>query len=348
MCARPTSRSGSGRRRRPSPTSTIAAILEAARADRRRRGTSRLRVPVRARRLRPGGHRGGTRLHRPARRRDGADGPQGRRPRHRGRGRRAGRPVRGAAPRTDLDDVAVGRSVFPLLVKAAAGGGGKGMRDRARAGGPARSGGRRPPGGAAAFGDDTLLVRAVRRARAARRGADPRRRRTAMSSTCFERDCSVQRRHQKVIEEAPATDDHRGGARAACTASAVALARQVGYVNAGTVEFLVAGDEAFFLEMNTRLQVEHPVTEMVTGLDLVRLQLAVAAGRAAAVRRRPTSRCTGHAIEARVYAEDPFNGFLPQAGRRRDRALAGAGPRRRRARVRAAGRYVATTRCWAR
>jgi 3-methylcrotonyl-CoA carboxylase alpha subunit/acetyl-CoA/propionyl-CoA carboxylase biotin carboxyl carrier protein len=137
----------------------------------------------------------------------------------------------------------------------------------------------------------------------------------------FERDCSSQRRHQKVLEEAPAATIS-DAARRRLLDSAVALARQVGYENAGTVEFLVAGDpgaeEVYFLEMNTRLQVEHPVTELVVSvrdqpLDLVDLQLRVAAGEPLPFSQDDV-RCSGHAIEARVYAEDPFHGFLPQAG----------------------------------
>ena len=129
-----------------------------------------------------------------------------------------------------------------------------------------------------------------------------------------ERDCSTQRRHQKVLEEAPAptiSDE----VRRLVTESAVALAREVGYTNAGTVEFLLdtATDEAYFLEMNTRLQVEHPVTEAITGIDLVQAQLDVAAGEPLPFRQDDIT-VTGHAIEARVYAEDSFGGFLPQAG----------------------------------
>jgi acetyl-CoA/propionyl-CoA carboxylase, biotin carboxylase, biotin carboxyl carrier protein len=169
---------------------------------------------------------------------------------------------------------------------------------------------------AAAFGDDTLLIeRYVEHGRhvevqilADQHGG---------AAHLFERDCSTQRRHQKVLEEAPAPTIS-ADTRSALHAAAVALAKQVGYVGAGTVEFLVErredGDEhAYFLEMNTRLQVEHPVTEAITGLDLVRLQLAVAAGESLPAGLGDLT-VDGHAIEARVYAEDPYAGFLPQAG----------------------------------
>jgi len=200
---------------------------------------------------------------------------------------------------------------YPLLVKAAAGGGGKGMRivrDPADLSAAMQAAAREA---AAAFGDDTLLIEHyVENGRHVEV--------QVLGDThgnvvhLFERDCSVQRRHQKVIEEAPAPTIS-GPVRDRLTTAAVALASEVGYVNAGTVEFLVAGEQVYFLEMNTRLQVEHPVTELVTGVDLVQLQLRVAAGEPLPFGQQEL-RCRGHAIEARVYAEDPAAGFLPQAG----------------------------------
>ncbi len=200
---------------------------------------------------------------------------------------------------------------YPLLVKAAAGGGGKGMRI-VRAPGDldaAIASARREA--AAAFGDDTLLVeRYVEGGRHVEVQVIGDEHGNVLH--LFERDCSTQRRHQKVLEEAPAPTISED-VRARLTAAAVRLAEQVGYVNAGTVEFLVAREEYFLLEMNTRLQVEHPVTEMVTGLDLVRLQLHVAQGLPLPLSQDEVT-LSGHAIEARVYAEDPYAAFLPQAG----------------------------------
>ncbi len=202
---------------------------------------------------------------------------------------------------------------FPVLVKAAAGGGGKGMRvvrdeadlEEAKAAAAREA--------LSAFGDDTLLIeKYVERGRhiEVQVMADAH----GNVVHLFERDCSTQRRHQKVLEEAPAPTI-TPEVRALVTSSAVALARHVGYRNAGTVEFLLDDDtgEAYFLEMNTRLQVEHPVTEAITGLDLVELQLRIADGEPLPIAQDDV-RASGHAIEARVYAEDSFGGFLPQAG----------------------------------
>ncbi|HET7689048.1 MAG TPA: biotin carboxylase N-terminal domain-containing protein [Nocardioidaceae bacterium] len=205
---------------------------------------------------------------------------------------------------------------FPVLVKAAAGGGGKGMRvvRRAEDFDAAVSAAKREA--ASAFGDDTILVeRYVEHGRHVEVQVLADHHGNVVH--LFERDCSAQRRHQKVLEEAPAPTIS-DAARKVLLESAVALAKQVGYTNAGTVEYLVSGDEVFFLEMNTRLQVEHPVTELTVsiqgqGLDLVQLQLRVAAGEPLPFTQEDVT-CTGHAIEARVYAEDAFNGFLPQAG----------------------------------
>jgi len=218
--------------------------------------------------------------------------------------------VDAGVPVVPVGDSAAGMQ-FPVLVKAAAGGGGKGMRivrdaaDFAAALDAARREAQ------SAFGDGTVLVeRYVEQGRhvEVQIMADHH----GNVVHLFERDCSAQRRHQKVIEEAPAPTV-TPEVRRLLTDSAVALARQVGYTNAGTVEFLVSNGEVFFLEMNTRLQVEHPVTELVTGLDLVDLQLAVAAGEPLPF-AQDDIRLRGHAMEARVYAEDAFNGFLPQAG----------------------------------
>ncbi len=202
---------------------------------------------------------------------------------------------------------------YPVLVKAAAGGGGKGMRVVRSEAELAEAVASAKREAASAFGDDTMLVeKYVERGRHIEVQVIGDSHGTVVH--LGERDCSAQRRHQKVLEEAPAPTI-APSVRELATSSAVALAQHVGYVNAGTVEFLLDADtdEAYFLEMNTRLQVEHPVTELVTGLDLVELQLRVALGEPLPITQDDV-RLTGHAIEARVYAEDSFGGFLPQAG----------------------------------
>jgi acetyl-CoA/propionyl-CoA carboxylase biotin carboxyl carrier protein len=207
--------------------------------------------------------------------------------------------------------VAVG---FPALLKPSAGGGGKGMR-------VVRSPDELPDAIAAArreahgsFGDDTLLVE--------RYVGNSRHIEVQVLGDAHgdvihlgERECSLQRRHQKVVEEAPSPLLDTA-MRAAMGRAAVEAAKAVGYTGAGTVEFIVDADrprDFFFLEMNTRLQVEHPVTELITGLDLVEQQLRIAAGERLPVEQSDVS-LDGHAIEARLYAEDPTRGFLPQAG----------------------------------
>ena len=200
---------------------------------------------------------------------------------------------------------------FPLLLKASAGGGGKGMRivreERDLVAGI--EGARREA--LAAFGDGTLIVE--------RYVSSPRHVEIQILGDAhgnlvhlFERECSIQRRHQKIIEESP-SPALTPELRAKMGEAAVRVGKAIGYRSAGTVEFILGGDEFFFLEVNTRLQVEHPVTELVTGIDLVEEQIRVARGEPLGYSQE-SLRQRGHAIEVRLYAEDSGAGFLPQAG----------------------------------
>ena len=214
----------------------------------------------------------------------------------------------------EAEAVAIARSIgYPVMIKASAGGGGKGMRI-ARSDAEAEEGFRSARSEArSSFADDRVFIEKY--------VEEPRHIEIQVLADAHgnvihlgERECSIQRRHQKVIEEAPSPflDE---ATRQAMGAQAVALARAVGYRSAGTVEFIVDRDRNFyFLEMNTRLQVEHPVTEEVTGLDLVEEMIRVAAGEPLRLRQEDVC-LSGWAIEARVYAEDPYRNFLPSIGR---------------------------------
>ncbi len=218
----------------------------------------------------------------------------------------------------EIEDAAHARTIaaelgYPVMVKASAGGGGKGLRivrDESEIDQAIRSSRNEAR---ASFGDERLLIEKF--------VSEPRHIEIQLIGDRHgniihlgERECSIQRRHQKVIEEAPSPllDEKL---RAAMGARAVALAKTVQYDSAGTVEFIVDGDRNFyFLEMNTRLQVEHPVTELVTGLDLVELMIRSAAGAKLALKQKD-AKLKGWAVEARIYAEDPYRGFLPSTGR---------------------------------
>lgn len=201
---------------------------------------------------------------------------------------------------------------FPVLLKAAAGGGGKGMRAVHEESEffPALASAKREA--KSSFGDETMLVEKYI--------TNPRHVEMQIMADnhgnvvhLFERDCSIQRRHQKIVEEAPAPnlDDtlRKGLAKAA-----IEVAKAIQYSGAGTIEFLVHEDKYYFMEMNTRLQVEHPVTEMITGLDLVEWQIQIAANEPLPLQQKDIT-CKGHSIECRVYAEDPNNDFLPSIGK---------------------------------
>ncbi|MFF0145283.1 acetyl-CoA carboxylase biotin carboxylase subunit [Amycolatopsis sulphurea] len=230
----------------------------------------------------------------------------------------AGVPVVPGASDVDIPEggfaEAAARVGYPLLIKPSAGGGGKGMRlvhEESELDAAVESARREAK---SSFGDDTLLIE--------RFVTTPRHIEIQVLADAHgtvlhlgERECSLQRRHQKIIEEAPSVLLDEATRQKMGTAAAEA-ARSVGYVGAGTVEFIMSAhnpDEFFFMEMNTRLQVEHPVTEMVTGLDLVAWQVRIAAGQPLTVRQEDV-RLEGHAIEARVYAEDPARGFIPTGG----------------------------------
>ncbi len=215
----------------------------------------------------------------------------------------------------DAEVLAVGARIgYPLMLKAVAGGGGKGMRMVASADElPAALRAARSEAGSA-FGDSSVYLE--------RRLLQPRHIEVQLLADqhgtvlpFVERECSLQRRHQKVVEESPsmAVSAER---RQEMTSAAAAVARAVGYTNAGTIEFLLDADGSFyFLEMNTRLQVEHPVTEAVTGVDLVTWQIRIARGEALTLDPAALLAPRGHAVECRIYAEDPDNGFLPSPGR---------------------------------
>jgi acetyl-CoA carboxylase biotin carboxylase subunit len=229
----------------------------------------------------------------------------------------AGVPVVPGTLEPILDETLLAREAerigYPVMLKAAAGGGGKGLRFVAAPADLLPSLARARSEARGAFGDESVyLEKAIGRPRHVEIQvlADHH----GHAVHLFERECSIQRRHQKVIEESP-SPLLTPALRERMGALAVALVRRVGYVNAGTVEFLVdAQRNPYFLEMNTRLQVEHPVTEMVTGVDLVKLQIRIAQGEPLPLRQEDLAQ-RGHAIECRVYAEDPDAGFLPSPGR---------------------------------
>ena len=231
------------------------------------------------------------------------------------RARAAGVPVLPSVDLTGLQPSATleaaQRIGWPVLVKASAGGGGKGMRIVAAEGDLADAVAASKREAASAFGDDTVFLERYLEA--------PRHIEIQVFGdnhgnvvALFERECSIQRRHQKIIEEAPSTAIDQA-TRERMSAAAIAVARAVDYRGAGTVEFVFDGEDFYFLEMNTRLQVEHPVTEEITTLDLVHLQLRVADGQPLPEEALQPE-MVGHAIEARLYAEDPLHGYLPASG----------------------------------
>jgi acetyl-CoA carboxylase biotin carboxylase subunit len=216
---------------------------------------------------------------------------------------------------SDADVLSIAERIgYPLMLKAVAGGGGKGMRMVPSAVElPSALRAARSEAGSA-FGDSAVYLE--------RRIMQPRHIEVQLLGDhhgtvlpFVERECSLQRRHQKVVEESPSIAIS-ANTRRAITSAAAAVARKVGYTNAGTIEFLVDEDERFyFLEMNTRLQVEHPVTEMVTGVDLVAWQIRIARGEKLSLDPEALLTPRGHAVECRVYAEDPDANFMPSPGK---------------------------------
>ncbi len=291
----------------------VERILDAARRDERPGRPSRLRIPLRELALRPGLRGGRADLRRAV---VAVIQQMGDKVGARRLMAAAGVPV---VPGSDgpVDSVEAAREVagrigYPVMIKAAAGGGGIGMmrvKDEAGLAAAFASAQRRAQ---SAFGSGALFVERFLEA--------PRHVEVQVFGDAggrvvhlHERECSIQRRHQKLVEESPAPN-LSAVLKARLTSAAVAGARAVGYVNAGTMEFIVQGDEFYFLEMNTRLQVEHPVTEEVTGLDLVAAQLRVASGEPLPwTQEQVTQR--GASIECRIYAEDPAKGFMPSPGR---------------------------------
>ena len=233
---------------------------------------------------------------------------------------------------------------YPVLVKASAGGGGRGMRVVGSADELAEAVASAKREAGAAFGNDQVLIEKY--------VAKPRHIEVQVFGdthgnvvSLFERECTLQRRHQKVVEEAPAIGI-TAERSAEMAAAARAAAKAAGYVGAGTVEFIADASGFYFIEMNTRLQVEHPVTEMITGLDLVEWQLRVAFGEPLPLRQDEIM-ARGHAIEARIYAEDADKGFLPATGVIREwREPAGRASASTPAFGRAMRSRPTTTRCW--
>ena len=290
------------------------AVLAAARRSRSGRGGSRIRPAQRGPRVRQGGRRGGAGLHRAA---GGVIAAMGDKPAARAIARRAGVPVVPGSGEIGTPEQGLGEAArlgYPVLVKAVAGGGGRGMRVVEEAAALPGALSAAAAEAAAAFGrPQVYLERHVRDARHVEVQVLADAHGTVL---CLgDRDCSVQRRHQKLIEEAPAPF-LPGEVRAAMQSAAARLAAEAGYQSTGTAEFLYspASGEFWFLEMNTRLQVEHGVTELVTGLDLVQRRLAVASGAPLGLTQEDI-RIRGHAIEVRLAAEDPWQDFRPVPAR---------------------------------